>query len=185
MNAPFPHERLRAERFSVAQIWALIEQGVMNEDARYELLDGEIIPMSPKGPLHEDVRRSVKRWLQQSLPSHLEWMAETTLYLDDHSFVEPDFVVFDDAIAIKDLRPADVKLAIEVGDSSWAYDTEDKAVHYARHGIQEYWAIHAPSRMTRVHRGPSASGWAEMREIAAGEKLTPLCAPDAVFVLRG
>jgi Uma2 family endonuclease len=172
---PVPAAELAAQRFTVAQIWALINKGVMLEDAKFELLDGEVIPISPKGALHEDVRCAVMDWVR-ALPPALTVMVETTLYMDDESFLEPDYVVFDQSVAIKDLKPADIRVAIEVGDSSWDYDTRTKAGRYAADGVQEYWAIHAPTRMIRVHRNPSAAGWTDVTEFAAGAPVSPLCA---------
>jgi Uma2 family endonuclease len=183
MNAPVLASQWPKAKFTVAQIWALIEKGVANPDARFELLDGEVRDMSPKGPLHEDVRRAVNRWIK-TLPDTLDVLAETTLYLDKKNFVEPDYVVFDATLAIRDLTPDKVLLAIEVGHDSWGYDITEKAQRYAKHGVQEYWAIHAPSRLTRVHRGASAAGWADVKEHAAGASLAPLCAPGAALVWR-
>lgn len=183
MNAPVLTSLPTEAKFTVAQIWALIEKGVANRDAKFELLDGEVIPLSPKGPLHEEVRRDVMRWLK-TLPSGFDVLAETTLYLDKTAFVEPDYVVFDAGLAIKDLTPEKVRLAIEVGHNSWSYDIGEKATRYAAHGVPEYWAIHAPTRMTRLHRAPGAAGWGEVRQIPAGEPVNPLCAPDLALVLK-
>lgn len=182
MNAHVSPERLKRARFTVAQILALIEKGVMNEDARFELLDGEIIPMSPKGPLHEGVRQAINRWIK-TLPDSVEWLVETTLYLDRKSFVEPDYVVYEAGLAFEALTPEKVMLAIEVGRSSWTYDTETKAPLYAKLGVHEYWAINAASRMTRVHREPGATGWRDVRDHAAGESIAPLCTPDVALRL--
>ncbi len=184
MNAPVLASQWPKAKFTVAQIWALIEKGVANPDAKFELLDGEVREMSPKGPLHEDVRLAVMKWLATSVHPQLSFLAETTLYLDKTTFVEPDYVVFDAGLAIRDLTPERVLLAIEVGHESWSYDISEKARRYAKHGVQEYWAIHAPTRMTRVHRGANANGWADVKEHTAGASLAPLCAPGAALVLR-
>jgi|CXWL01.1.fsa_nt_gi Uma2 family endonuclease len=183
MNAPVLASQWPQAKFTVAQIWALIEKGVASPDARFELLDGEVRDKSPKGPLHEDVRLAVMKWLATSIHPHFSFLAETTLYLDAKTFVEPDYVVFASALAIKDLTPDKVVLAIEVGHDSWSYDISEKAQRYANHGVQEYWAIHAPSRLTRVHRRASGAGWADVSEHAVGAALTPLCAPGAALVL--
>jgi Uma2 family endonuclease len=182
MNAIFPTPGLDKRRFTVADIQALVEKGVVAEDARFELLDGEIIPMSPKGPLHEDVRVVINDWVR-SLPMSLVWIAETTLYLDDRSFVEPDYVFFDRGLAIADLKPGDIRLAIEVGDSSWTYDSKVKAPRYAQGGVQEYWAVNAKTRAIRVHRGPGAENWSDIRDIAPGAQVEALCAPGLPLAL--
>lgn len=184
MNAPILASQWPKARYTVAQIWGLIERGIIRPDAKFELLDGEIIPVSPKGPLHEELRQAVIDWLVANITAPLTWLPETTLYLEEKAFLEPDFVVFDRAIAIRDLRPDQVKLAIEVGHESWRYDTNEKAKRYAKHGVQEYWAIQAKTRMIRVHRGPGEPGWAEVRDAPAGEAISPLCAPHASFALK-
>lgn len=181
MNAIFQTPGLQDRRFSVADIQALVNKGVIAEDAKFELVGGEIVPMSPKGPLHEDVRLAVMRWIR-GLPQEIEALVETTLWLDEQTFLEPDFVLFDHTVKIADLKPADVMLAIEVSDSSWVYDSETKAALYAAHGVQEYWAIHAPTRMVRVHRGPGANGWSEVRDVA-GETIAPAILQRATFTL--
>lgn len=182
MNAPILASHWPKARFTVAQIWALIEKGLLPEDAKFELLNGEVIPMSPKGPLHEDVRLAVMRWLK-ALPNRIDALAETTLYLDKRSFMEPDYVLFSSAIDIKDLTPDKVLLAIEVADESWKYDVGKKAARYARHGVQEYWVIQAATRMTRVHRGAGTKGWKDIRDVPAGSALAPLCAPKTPLKL--
>jgi Uma2 family endonuclease len=176
MNAPILPAHWPQSKFTVAEIWALIERGLISPDAKFELLDGEVIPVSPKGPLHEEVRQAVVEWLAGSVAPPLTWMPETTLYLEETAFLEPDFVVFDKSVRVRDLKAHQVKLLIEVAHESWRYDTVEKAQRYSQHGVQEYWAIHAPSRVTRVHRGPGADGWAEVREIAAGESVVALSA---------
>jgi Uma2 family endonuclease len=69
------------------------------------------------------------------------------------------------------------RLAIEVADASLAYDLKVKAPRYAAAGIQEYWVVIAPARTLWVFRGPSADGWVKTFDGAAGEQITPLCAP--------
>ncbi len=182
MNAIYPTPGLKDRRFTVADIQALVEKGVVVEDAKFELVGGEIVPMSPKGPLHEDVRIAVNDWLR-ALPHSLVWLAETTLYLDENTYIEPDYAVFDRSVSIRDLKPSDVLLAIEVGDASWRYDSETKAKLYAAHGVQEYWAIHAPTRMVRVHRGPGANGWSEVRDLAVGDCVAPNFLQSIPFAL--
>jgi Uma2 family endonuclease len=182
MNAPILASTWGNAHFTVAQIWALVERGLINEDARFELIDGEIREMSPKGPLHEEVSLAVMAWIR-GLPAELAVLPETTLYLTERLFLEPDYVVFKQGLAVRDLKARDVKLAIEIGHESWPYDIGPKAKRYAEHGVQEYWAIHAPSRMTRIHRDASAKGWSDIRELSAGEAVVALCAPNTPLIL--
>jgi Uma2 family endonuclease len=164
-------------RYTTADIMALIEAGVVAENARFELWAGEIEKMSPKGPLHEDVRIALSDWIR-ALPMRLTWLIEPTLHFSDDSYLEPDYIIFDRGLRPADLKPSQTRLIIEVADSSWQHDSTIKAARYAAHGVQEYWAIHAPTRMTRVHRASSAQGWGAIRDYACGESIIALCAPD-------
>jgi Uma2 family endonuclease len=183
MNAPILASQWPKAKFTVTQIWALIEKGLVNADAKFELIDGGIRDMSPKGPLHEGIRRIINRWIR-TLPRELDDLAETTLYLDEANFVEPDYILIRRAVSTEEMKASDVLLAIEVADSSWEYDAGEKAARYAAHGVQEYWVVQASTGMTRVHRGPGASGWADTRDVSAGETLVPLCAPDTPLTLK-
>jgi Uma2 family endonuclease len=78
------------------------------------------------------------------------------------------------------LTAADIKLVIEVADSSWSYDTTEKAAKYAAFGISDYWVIDAVRNSARIHRGPA---WRDVTDIATGSKIAPLCAPGASFAL--
>jgi Uma2 family endonuclease len=184
MNAPILAAQWAKARFTVAQIWALVEKGMIRPDARFELLHGQVVPMAPKGPLHEQLRQNVMHWLAGALHPHFNCLAETTLYLDAETFVEPDYVIYPTDIEIENLTPPNVLLAIEVSHESWPYDIGEKAMLYATHGVQEYWAIHAPSRLTRIHRGPSAQGWTDVRDVPAGRDISPICAPSAALKLE-
>lgn len=182
MNAPVLASDWPKARFTVAQIWALVEKGVIQPDARFELLDGEVKDMSPKGPLHEEVRRAVNLWIK-TLPADLETLAETTLYLDASSFVEPDYVVFDAGLPMEALTPLNMRLIVEVAHESWAYDSGEKARRYAAAGAAEYWAINAKTREILVHREPNENGWAEIQTIAPGESIAPRFAPSSPLTL--
>lgn len=181
MNAPVLAPLTPPRRLLAADIMFLVENGLIDPNARFELMDGAIIPMSPKGRLHEIAREKLMDWLRQPWAVRFRLALEHTLTLDAETIVEPDFLLYDIGRSIADapLTGADIRLVIEVADSSWAYDTAQKAAKYAAFGIAEYWVINAQTRAARVHRGPGAQGWAEARDVAAGETLTPLCAAEA------
>lgn len=183
MNAPDASPSSVPRRYTVADIHYLADKGIIAQDARFELIDGEIKDMSPKGPLHEEVRRLINRWIK-TLPADFDHLAETTLYLDDATFVEPDYVIFDTKTAIKGMKAADILLAIEVADTSWDYDSGTKAARYSAHGVQEYWIIRAATARVRVYRGPTATGWTDTRDIPIDESPAPICAPHAPLKLK-
>jgi len=159
-------EGLRRRPWTVAEIEAMVRAGIIAEDERFELIGGEVVPMLPKGGRHEMVKMELNWHFQRTGPSHL-WIAqETTLRLDDKSFLEPDFCVFPRSIFPGDMRGHDVLLAIEVADISLSYDRGRKLGVYAAYGIPEVWVIEAASLVTHVHRSLGAEGYRTVFDVA-------------------
>ncbi len=172
-------------KYTADDIFFFLEAGLLRPEAKFELLDGEIVPMSPKGRHHEAMRERVELWLDKPWRKPFNVIREHTLRLDDGTLLEPDFLLYDAARRIADapLKGVDIRLAIEVADSSWDYDVEEKAAKYAAFGIAEYWVLHAVTSAARVHRHPSGEGWNEEHDAKPGETLSPLCAGTAKFKL--
>ena len=52
LTQPPPVRFDAVRRFTVEEYYRLVEAGILEEDARVELLDGQLIPMAPIGPEH-------------------------------------------------------------------------------------------------------------------------------------
>jgi len=176
-------EGLPRRRWSVAEIEAMVAKGIILEDERFELIGGEVVPMSPKGARHELVKIALNRFFQRAAPEHLEIAPETTLRLDKDTFVEPDFCVFRRGLDLKALDGGAVLLAVEVADSSLAYDTGRKSGIYAAYGVREVWVINANTLVTRAHRQVSPSGYGYAENEAYGQRLEPELAPELAVSL--
>jgi Uma2 family endonuclease len=163
-----------------AEIEAMVRAGIIEEDERFELIGGEVVPMSPKGARHELVKIELNQHLQRIRPAELSIAQETTLWLDEISFVEPDFCVWPRAIAPADQRGYDVVLAIEVADTSISYDRGRKVGIYAAYGISEVWVIDANRLVTHVHRRLGAEGYRDLFDAEPDRDLIP----DRVPTLR-
>ena len=159
-------EGLPRRCWSTAEIEAMVEAGIIDPDERFELIGGEVVPMSPKGARHE--------WIK----AHLEIIPETTLRLDPHNFVEPDFCVFHRDLDLKALNGPAVLLAVEIADSSLAYDTGRKIGIYARFGVREVWVVDAIRAVTIVHRQIGTAGYADVARHDADARLVPTLAPE-------
>jgi Uma2 family endonuclease len=171
-------EGLARRRFTVAEIEAAVQAGVIGEDERFELIGGEIVPMSPKGAVHERVKITLNRFFQRVSPDCLIIAQGTTLRLDASTFVEPDFCVFRSDLGLTKLDGPSVLLAVEVADSSLGYDRGRKIGVYAAFGVREVWVIDARRATTRVHRRLGAEGYAEILDAPATERLTPVLASE-------
>ncbi len=171
-------EGLPRRRFTVAEIEAMVAAGILDEDERIELIGGEVVPMSPKGNHHEILKHALNIYWAKRLPDHLTFVPETTFRLTLDTYLEPDFVFWDDAAGIRGLKAEGVHLVVEIADSSYAYDIGRKAALYAGFGIKELWVIHAVRLETRIHREPSPEGYREIANFTADQLLTPAFAPE-------
>jgi Uma2 family endonuclease len=167
-------EGLPRRSFTVAEIRRMVEAGIIAEDENFELIEGELVPMSPKGNQHEVVKSALTEVLATRKPQGMRLAIETSLYLDERTFVEPDLCLYPKRLLPEDVRGADVVLAIEVAGSSISYDRGLKARLYARHGIREFWVVDADSRLTWVHRQPQADGnWGSVDMVAPDIGVSP------------
>jgi Uma2 family endonuclease len=164
--------------FSVAEILKMIEHEIIAEDEKFELIDGEIIPMSPKHSAHEWVKSRLVGKLAKALPFDLLIGVEASVFLDETTFVDPDIILYPRTIATEDLTGPDIPLVIEIADTSLRYDLERKAPLYAKAGFPEYWLINAKTRASMVFRGPSEAGWSETFEVPADQPISFAALPQ-------
>lgn len=177
MNAPTIIKDQKP-RITVADLFHMMEQGVIDPEAKFELVEGEIVPMSPQGPLHQ----KFQRWLNQKLTLAIGdrfWVAPgSTLVLPEHTALDPDVCIYPIGVETEELSGDKVSLVIEIAVSSRSYDLGRKARLYARMGVQELWVVDVQARMTHVHRGARDGAWAANTAFAFDEPLSPLAAAD-------
>lgn len=175
-------EGLPRRAFTIADVERMVEAGLIDPDERFELIGGEIVPMSPKGNRHEVLKTWLNRFFAAHLPATVEFTPETTFRLAADTFLEPDFVVYDKASGLEELTGPAALLVVEVGDTSLAYDRGRKAILYAAFGIRELWVIEAERLHVRVHRDPTPTGYRTVVDLPAEETLRPHLIPG--FTLR-
>jgi Uma2 family endonuclease len=151
-------EGLMRRRWTVAEIEAMTQAGIIDEDERFELIGGEIVPMASKGIRHEVMKNALVYHLVRHAPDEFRFAVETTFRLSEDSFVEPDFVFYRTADGLAALNPRTALLAIEVADSSLRWDLGRKALIYSGFGVPELWVIDVVTQKTHVHRRPGIEG---------------------------
>jgi Uma2 family endonuclease len=171
-------EGLLRRRWSVAEIEAIVEAGILLEDERFELIGGEIVPMSPKGNQHEILKASLNRLWAKRLKDDYAFVTETTFRITPDTFLEPDFVFYRTADTVVNLKPETALLVVEIANSSLGYDLGRKASLYAQSGIAELWVINAVTFETHIHTNPGPSQYAEVRSVAGDEVLHANFAPE-------
>jgi Uma2 family endonuclease len=164
-------------RWTVAEIEKLAASGIFTEYDQFELLGGEIVPMSPKGRRHEIIRLKLGYRFTRLATEDIFVAPEPQFNLSSDTFLIPDLLVHPTAIATPDVRGSDALLVVEVAETSLTYDLKIKLPLYAAHGVPEYWVINAATLVTTVHRQPSGTSYAVAQEIAPDTPLVPSLAP--------
>ena len=177
-------EGLARRRWSVAEIEAMVEAGILLEDERFELIGGEIVPMSPKGNPHEILKGSLNRFWAKRLRDDYAFVTETTFRITPDTFLEPDFVFYRASDTVVNLRPGNALLVVEISNSSLGYDLGRKATLYAQFGIAELWVVNALSFETHVHTGPGKNGYAHVAPISGNDLLHAGFAPELDVCIR-
>lgn len=181
MNAPLGAlEIYTPYRFTWDEVLRMAQAGLFErEDGwRVELLEGELVAVSPQSVPHVRVKAWLNRLLVTALSADWTVVPDGPLLADQRSGPEPDLYVYPSRIRDRDLQPQDVTLVVEVAVSSLDMDLKRKAAIYARAGVQEYWVVDVEGRRVVTHRNPSGGGWASIREARAPEVLTPAGLPE-------
>ena len=174
---------LPKRKLSVADVERMVAAGIMAEDERVELIDGDLIVMSPKGMRHELLKRRFLRHFIDRGAAHYDFMIETTLRLSRKTYVEPDLVVIARATRTDEVRGDTVLLAVEVADTSLDCYLARKPAVYAAHGLREVWVIDAAARVLHVHRDPEGAAYRSIVAYDRATLVTPLAAPDLALRL--
>jgi Uma2 family endonuclease len=169
--------------FAVADISRMIDAGILTEDERIELVRGAIIVMASKKYAHELIKSALIRELVPAASRDVHIGVEMTIQFSDDTLLEPDLALLpvsclrESDIGFVRLNHGECLLVIEVAASSLRYDKITKAPLYAQFGVREYWVIDAHERVTWIHTGPSAEGWASVVKREPGETLTTPAVP--------
>jgi Uma2 family endonuclease len=173
-------------RFTRADYHQMAQTGILKPDARVELIDGDIVEMSPIGRRHNSRVDWCNRTFIRRLADAAIVRVQGSIVLDDNGEPEPDLVLLrprDDFYANADAMPSDVLLIVEVADTSESYDRRTKAPLYARHSLPELWIVDLNrDRITR-YVDPTPDGYATTRVFRRGESLSPLAFPNLMIAV--
>ena len=172
--------RLLPGAFTVERYQRLGELGIFDEDDRVELLDGQIVAMSPIGHAHWMVVFRLTNILARVVSPTIWISSQSSLPLSDHSEPEPDIVVFRTAQGFSGQwlpTAKDVVLVVEVSDTSVQRDRDIKIPQYAREGIPEAWLVDVNTSTVTCYRHPLPHGYAEAVLIGKGEMLRSIQIP--------
>lgn len=167
---------LARHKFSVAEYEQMIQSGYIREDARVELIRGEILNKMPIGDAHVEAVNRLNRKFAKLLADSVTVSVQNPLLLAD-SEPEPDIALYTLRAPGK-ARPPDVHLVVEVADTSLDFDRTVKLALYAEAGIREYWIVNLLDEQVEVHRQPQIDGsYALVAAFKRGDVLEPAVFP--------
>jgi hypothetical protein len=177
----------RPRLFDVDEYYRMAEAGILRPDERVELIEGEILVMSPIGSRHLSAVVRLTKLFVVRLVGLAEFSIQNPVQLRRRVEPEPD-------VAILRLQPGvsrpyesahpgpnDVLLVVEVAETSVAFDLGEKADMYARYGIPELWVLDLPADRAVIHREPTANGYASVQELPRGQSISPVAFADTSF----
>ena len=174
-------------RFTVDEIERMVQAGILHEDDRVELLDGQIVEMSPINPPHAScVKRLNRLFAPLSARAQATVGIQDPLVLDPHQAPQPDVALLRyraDGYQTRNPRPPDTFLVIEVADTSVESDRQRKIPLYARAEIPEAWLVNLPDGGIEIHSEPHAGAYTSLRTARRGETVSPVAFPRLVLAV--
>lgn len=170
----------------------MVRAGVLDSDARVELIDGELFDMAPIGHPHGFFCQAIAALLSD-LVEVWRVFGLMSLALSENDTVQPDICILSSAAAHHlETGPelSAVQLIVEVSDTTLAYDLKKKLPRYAAAKVPELWAIDVASSRLLIHREPEKSRYAVVRELMPPARVKAVLLPDfeldlaALFTVR-
>ena len=175
-------------RFTVEDYHRMGEAGILSADHRVELIDGEIVVMTPIGSPHAGEVNRLNRLFVVRLGDRAVVTVQNPVVFPPDSEPQPDLAILrprPDFYGRLHPRPEDVLLIIEVGDTSLGYDRTVKAPLYARAGIPELWIIDLEGECVEVYRQPAAGAYQQVQRFPRGQSVAPQAFPDLRLAVDG
>lgn len=169
MALQVPHRR-----FDIGDYHRMVSAGILAEDDRVELIEGEIVEMSPIGSVHVACVIRLVRVLATAVGHRGVVSPQNPIAIEPSSEPQPDVCLLRpraDDYAASLPAPDDVLLLVEVSDSSLAYDRQVKLPLYARAGIPEVWIADLTAMTVTSYRQPSATGYRLVRTARGDDSL--------------
>lgn len=162
-------------QFTVEDYHRMRDAGIFAEDDRVELLDGEVLLMSPIGPLHAAIVKRINTLLGQSPLGQYIVSIQDPIQLSDVSEPQPDIAILQyrsDYYGTAHPQPGDIMLLMEVSDTSLEYDLENKLPRYAESEIMEVWIIDIENQQIEQYYNPAHGSYRTKQTWLRGQSIT-------------
>ncbi len=183
-----PPGTVSRRRFNIEEYYRMARAGILTEDDRVELIDGEVLEMTPIGPRHAITVDRLNELLVIRLAGTAIVRVQSPIRLSDDTEPEPDLAVLRRRSGYGEAHPTadDVLLLIEVAETSADYDRGIKLPRYARAGIPETWLVDLTGDIVEQYTGPRADQYNSKQTLERGQTISAqsisLSLPvDAIF----
>ena len=168
--------------FTADEFERMFEAGVFDEDERLELIDGEVVEMTPVGPGHgASVACLTKRFILGLGDRAVVWI-QSAARMELRSVPQPDLALLRPrSYRRASPTPEDILLVVEVADTSLRYDRTRKLALYARADIAEYCVVGVEDEWVELYRSPEGDIYRDVRRAPRGDTIAPLAFPDVVI----
>ena len=174
------------KRFTADEDHRMAEVGILSERDRVELIDGEIVVMSPIGNRHSACVSKANRALVRAVGDDAIVQPQSSVRLDLYYEPEPDLVLLRpraDFYSSRERGPEDVLLIIEIADSSLEYDRDVKAPVYAAARIPEYWLADLDANVVWRFLAPERGRYQSLEAFRRGQSVVPLQLPSCTIAI--
>lgn len=173
--SPAATQEVQPRRFTSDEVQAMLRAGILHEDDPLELIDGQLVVMSPINDPHIVCINRLNTLFSRRLVEHdiddVVVSVQNPVRIDEHNEPEPDVVLSTNLDGAP--RPGDVLLLVEVSDTTLAYDRDVKQPLYARAGIPEVWILDLEAQQIEVHREPDDDVYRTRHLAGPGDTVTP------------
>lgn len=176
--------QLTKHSFTVEEFHRMAESRILTEDSRVELVEGELIEMTPIGSRHAACVDRLNRLFSKHVGEAAIVRVQNPISLSHHSELQPDLVLArpkPDFYADAHPGPEAILLVVEVAETSTEVDREIKVPLYAQAGIIEVWLVALPHGHIEVYRNPISTGYREVQSLGLEDALAPLLLPQIIL----
>lgn len=170
--------------FTTTDYARMLETGILHEDDRVELIDGEVRQMSPIGPYHAALVARLNRLLMQHAIDSMIVRVQDPVRLSDYSEPQPDLALVAeraDFYAHSHPTVEDIYLLIEVSDTTLSYDRSEKLPRYALAGVQEVWIVDTAAQQIEQYYQPAGNQYRTKQTSERGQTIQAHTLPNLML----
>jgi Uma2 family endonuclease len=176
-------ETSEPHRFTLEDVLRMQHAGILDADAKVELIDGGLVEMASEGAEHTRAKMQIAYALMAQGQSRVVVIVDSTLRLSPTYAPDPDLYVYDADLPLAQVNGQNLGLVIEVAQSTVAKDLSVKAEVYAEHGVRDYWVVDVNSAEIIVHRTLSGGVYRDVVRYSARDTVTSLVLPQLSLCL--